>query len=162
MSSTNLARIAVVEGYQRGSIKLGWGWYSVRITQMNSVSFTAQIEPKIAAKFQVSKVGLLRFQDADWRVSIISKWVREDGLIELELQLVEELIKQQVEKASLLTKSRERNLMQGDPLLPLVIFFGIFITFLVMPGFGGRWGTSNIIVQWVEDCFRTIRALFRG
>jgi hypothetical protein len=83
-------------------------------------------------------------------------------LIELELQLVEELIKQQVEKASLLTKSRERNLMQGDPLLPLVIFFGIFITFLVMPGFGGRWGTSNIIVQWVEDCFRTIRALFRG
>jgi hypothetical protein len=162
MNPTNSARIAVIEGYQLGSFKLGWRWYSVRITQMNSVSFTAQIDPKIAAKFQVSKVGILRFQDADWRVSIISKWVREDGLIELELQLIEELFKQQVEKASLLAKNRQRNLILSDPLLPLVIFFGIFITFLVMPGFGGRWGTSNLIVQWVEDCFGAIRTVFRG
>lgn len=162
MKVTSAVRIAVVDGYQRGSLKLGWWKYPVRITQMNSVSFTAEIAPKIATKFKVSKVGLLRFQDTDWRVSIISKWVRPDGSIELELELLEELFRQRVEKAPLLAKNRTRNLMLTDPLLPLAIFFAVFLTFLVMPGFGGRWGTSSFIVQWAEDCFRAVRTVFRG
>ncbi|MFN9984838.1 MAG: hypothetical protein ACK52S_04735 [Pirellula sp.] len=162
MTPTSAVRIAVVAGYQCGSLKLGWRKYPVRITQMNSVSFTALIEPKIATKIKVSKVGILRFQDADWRVSVISKWVRQDGSIELELQLIEELFRPRVDKAPLLSRNRTRNLMLTDPLLPLAIFFAIFVTFLVMPGFGGRWGTSSLIVQWAEDCFRAVRTVFRG
>ncbi|MBM3967896.1 MAG: hypothetical protein FJ308_23005 [Planctomycetes bacterium] len=162
MKQTPAVRIAVVDGYQCGSLKMGWRSYPVRITQMNSVSFTAQIEPKIAARFKVSNVGVLRFQDTDWQIAIISKWVRQDGLIELELQLVQELFKQSIDKAPFLVKNRTRNLMLTDPLLPLTIFFAIFLTFLVMPGIGGRWGTSSLIIQWTEDCFRVVRSLFRS
>jgi len=162
MKQTPAVRIAVVDGYQRGSLRMGWRRYPVRITQMNSVSFTAQIEPKVAGKFNVSKVGVLRFQDTDWQIAIISKWVRQDGLIELELQIVQEFFKQNIDKAPLLAKNRTRNLMLTDPLLPLAIFFAIFLTFLVMPGFGGRWGTSSLIVQWTEDCFRVVRTLLRS
>lgn len=162
MKKTPAVRIAVVDGYQRGSLKMGWRRYPVRITQLDSLSFTAQIPPKIAAKFKVSKVGVLRFQDTDWQISIISKWVRQDGLIELELQIVQEFFKQSIDKAPLLAKNRMRNLMFTDPLLPMAIFFSIILTVLVMPGFGGRWGTSSLIVQWTEECFRVVRTLFRS
>jgi len=157
-----MLRIPVVKGYQCGSLSLGWRKYPVRITQMNSAFFTAQIEPKIAKKLKVSKVGLLRFQDADWRVEIISKWIRQDGCIELELQLIEEIFAQRVDRASLLVQSRSRKLITNDPILPLAIFFATVIAFFVMPGFGGRGGTSSLIVRWAENCFQVVRTILQG
>lgn len=161
MKPSSTVRIPVQEDCQCGSFTLGWRKYPVRITHLNIEFFTAQIEQKIAKKFKVSKFGILRFQDAEWRVEIMSKWVRQDGYIELELKQLEELVTQRVDRASLLARNRSQKLITSDPLLPLAVFMAVFTAFLILPGLGGRWGTSSFIVQWAENCFQAVRKLLR-
>jgi hypothetical protein len=148
--SFNAARFKLIEENQPGTLEIGRRKYPMNVVEMSVCQFSAIVDHKPSQKVRVGGYARIRILDKDCKVAIRKKRLLDHGKVQLELEQIDEPIKPERKAWTLFSTPKTVQLSGGDSLMPVVIVFAALITILIIPSFGGRWGTSRVISEAVE------------
>ncbi len=147
---------------QKAVLTFGAHRFDIQIRSVSRSSFVASVQQNLAKKLGVGKLGKLYFQDTVYRVSFVNKWLEGQGLCEVEMSLIEELQKPKLEKKSFWARSKTVDLNPKDPVLPTTMLTAFVITVLILPAWGGKWGTSDVLCSGVTNIWTAMTDLMTG
>jgi hypothetical protein len=122
----------------------------MNVVEMSVCQFTAIVDHKPSQKVRVGGYARIRILDKDCKVAVRKKRLLDHGKVQLEMEQIDEPIRPERKPWSLFSIPKTVKLSGGDSLMPLMIVFAALITILIIPSFGGRWGTSQMISDAVE------------
>lgn len=142
-----------------GWLKLGVRKHLIEIVEISSVSFTARISQNLAKRVRTGKKFRIYYQGMLWAVQAKQKWLHEGKDYDVEFELLAELFSPKVKKTA-----RQKSLMStagnSSTLTLVTTFLGVTIlTALLMPSWGGKWGTAKFINDSVNTVFQAFRGL---
>lgn len=145
---------------RQGSLHLGFRRYKVEIVEMSRDSFCVRVPSLLARKIAVGSKSKLLYQEMLWSVQCTHKWVGDSNQVDLEFQQLDELSKPKIKKGTFLSKSCQVAAGgQSDPALPVAMLGAFIVTVLVLPAWGGRWGTSDAMCSAVSSTWSTLSDL---
>jgi len=145
-----------------------WMWLGtkrrfVEVIEQSRDSFTVRTTSKIAAKIKVGGKFRLLFQEMLWSVGCKNKWLNHEGGIDIEVVPLKELTPPKMVQGGLLQRSS--SVSTSVPMDGTLAFFLIVLIIagvLVMPAWGGQWGTSQIICDGVSTVWKTLASIVTG
>lgn len=143
---------------QVGSMEIGKRSYPVRVTEMSAQEFRALMDYKASCKIPRGGKARLKILGKDCKVVVTMKKLTGEGLVRLELKQIDEAHKPESSWRGWFFRSPSSrvSLSGGDSLMPIVMVVAAFITILILPSFGGRWGTAKRISDFVEWTWDTM------
>jgi len=155
-------RYHLVPENQRGSLKIGRKRHPLVVTELSACEFRGIIHPELASKMTTHSVYALRVMDGEWQVTLKDKSFRPDGLVNLELEQVEEIPKTALPRRSWFGGSRSISLSSNDPIVAMAIILATVLTVMIVPSLGGRWGTSQWITVGIQSLWQALIGFFRS
>lgn len=148
--SFNAVRFKLIEENQPGILEIGRKKFSVNVVEMSVCQFSAIVDHKPSQRVRVGGYARLRILDKDCKVAVRKKRMLDHGKVQLEMEQIEEPIKPDGKAWTLFSAPKTVKISGGDSLMPVMIVFAALVTILIIPSFGGRWGTSRVISEAVE------------
>ncbi len=163
IDATPSYRCKVSAGNTRGSLQLGMRRFSVEVLEMSRDSFCVRLPAAIAKKVVVGKKSKLMYQEMLWSVLCTNKWIGESNQVDLEFKQLDELISPKLNRAPLSGKSTQvATIGQTDPTLPVAMLGAFILAILIMPAWGGQWGTSDKLCGLVSTTWSALSGLVTG
>ncbi len=163
IDATPSYRCKVSAGNTRGSLRLGMRRFRVEVLEMSRDSFCVRLPAAIAKKVVVGKKSKLMYQEMLWSVLCTNKWIGESNHVDLELKQLDELISPKLKRAPLSGKSTQvAAIGQTDPTLPVAMLGAFVLAILIMPAWGGQWGTSDRLCALVSSTWSLLSGLVTG
>jgi hypothetical protein len=163
MNTQAAYRCKIFRPNSKAWLKLGTKRRFVEVIEQSRDSFTVRSAPNIAAKVKVGTTIRLLYQEMLWSVRCKNKWLNTEGGIDLELEPLEELTPPKVVQGSIFQRSKHvsaSNAMDGT--IAFLLFGLIFVTILILPAWGGQWGTSQLICDGVNTIWKTLTSMVTG
>jgi len=137
--------------------------FNVEVLEMSRDSFCVRVPIAIAKKVVVGKKSKLMYQEMLWSVLCTHKWIGESNQVDLEFKQLDELIAPKLNKAPLSGKSTQvAAIGQTDPTLPVAMLGAFVLAILIMPAWGGQWGTSDKLCSIVSTIWSALSGLVTG
>jgi hypothetical protein len=137
--------------------------FSVEVVAMSRDSFCVRLPAAIAKKVVVGKKSKLMYQDMLWSVLCTNKWIGDSNQVDLEFKQLGELILPKLNRAPLSGKSTQlAAISQTDPTLPVAILGAFILSILIMPAWGGQWGTSDKLCGLISTIWTALSGLVTG
>jgi len=149
-------RCKVSAGNSRASLKLGLKSYPVQVVEMSRDSFSVRVPVRIANRVKVGSKPKLLYQEMLWRVLCIQKWGGENQLVNLEFQHVAELTPLKIVNQSVGGSAGPVRAIPRDSTLKVATGAALILMVLIMPAWGGQWGTSDAICNAVQTVWDTL------
>ncbi|MFN7878310.1 MAG: hypothetical protein ACK5PB_23540 [Pirellula sp.] len=162
LTSTPAVKYKVIRPDTWGWLKLGVRKHLIEIVEVSSVAFTARISQSLAKRIRIGKKFRIYHQGMLWAVQAKQKWLHESKDCDVEFELLTELFAPKVN-----TTARQKSLMStagtSSNLTLVTTFLGVTIlTVLLMPSWGGKWGTAQFINNSVNTVFQAFKSLVTG
>jgi len=149
-------RCKVSSENSRASLKLGWKTYPVQVFEISRDSFSVRVPLAIAKRVSIGSEPKLLYQEMLWKVLCTQKWVGENQLVELEFQQVAELTPPKVVFQSVGATARQVQAIPRDNTLAVATVVAFILMVLILPAWGGQWGTSDAICTAVQTVWDTL------
>jgi hypothetical protein len=149
-------RCKVSSGNSRALLKLGWKTYPVQVFEMSRDSFSVRVPVPIANRVSIGSKPKLLYQEMLWQVLCTQKWVSEDKLVDLEFQQVAELTPPKLVSQPVGGAARQVQAIPRDSTLTVASGVALILMVLIMPAWGGQWGTSDAICNAVQTVWDTL------
>jgi hypothetical protein len=163
IDATPSYRCKVSAGNTHGSLQLGMRRFSVEVLEMSRDSFCVRLPAAIAKKVVVGKKSKLMYQEMLWSVLCTNKWIGDSNHVDLEFKQLDELISPKLNRAPLSGKSAQvAAISQTDPTLPVAMLAAFVLAILIMPAWGGQWGTSEKLCGLVSTTWSALSGLVTG
>ena len=163
MDATSSFRCKVSAGNTRGSLRLGYQRFKVDVVEMSRDSFCVRVPSAIARKVAVGSTSKLLYQGMLWSVLCTQKWIGESDRVDLEFKQLDELTVPKLQRATFFGKARSVGAIgQTDPTLPVAMLGAFLIAVLILPAWGGQWGTSQAICTAVSATWNALGELVGG
>lgn len=156
-------RCKIVESQSGAWLKLGSKKKQVQVVEQSRDTFTVRVSRTLAQKVRVGTELRFFYQDMLWSVLCKHKWIGQNDLVDVELEPIRELITPKLEKSSWFNRSTP--LASTTPLdgtLAAVFLGTIVLCVLIMPAWGGQWGTSKLICDGVSSVWNALGSLVTG
>ena len=156
-------RCKVSEGNTRGSLRIGRRRFKVEVIEMSRDSFCVRVPSAIARKVAVGSNFRLFYQEMLWSVQCTQKWIGESDRVDLELKQLEELTPPKMK-----TTPHSGNagavaaIGQTDSTLPVAMLGAFIVVVLILPAWGGQWGTSQAMCSAVSSTWTALNELVTG
>ena len=163
MDATTSYRCKVSEGNTQGLLRLGRQRFKVDVMEMSRDSFCVRVPSCVARNVAVGSKSKLFYQGMLWSVLCTQKWLGESDRVDLELKQLDELTVPKLQKAPFFGKARSVSTIgQSDPALPVAMIGAFIIAILILPAWGGHWGTSHALctavsATWTALCELVVR-----
>jgi len=158
-------RCKISEGNTRGSLYLGLRNFQVDVVELSRDCFTVRVPAKIARKLSVGSSTKLLYQEMLWSVRCSNKWIGRSGSdsVDLELEQLEELTPTKVPKGAFANRgAAPPAATQTDPTLPVALLGAFLLMVLILPSWGGQWGTSELVCNAVTSTWNALGQLITG
>ncbi len=163
IDATPSYRCKVSLGNSRGSLRLGWKRFRVDILEMSRDSFSVRVPSSLAKKIVVGGTTKLLYQEMLWSVRCTHKWIGESNQVDVEFQQLAELTPPKMRKAPHSGNARQvAAIGQTDSTLPVAMIGAFIIAVLILPAWGGRWGTSERMCSAVSSTWSALSELATG
>ncbi|MCY2984086.1 MAG: hypothetical protein NTY15_10695 [Planctomycetota bacterium] len=163
INATPAYRCKVSAGNTRGYLQLGMRRFSVEVLEVSRDSFCVRLPEAIAKKVGVGKKSKLMYQEMLWSVLCTNKWIGVSNHVDLEFKQLDELILPKLRRSALLGKSTQgMSIGQTAPTLPAAMLGAFILAILIMPAWGGQWGTSDKICGLVSTTWTALSGLVTG
>ena len=163
MDATSSYRCRVSEGNTRGSLRLGRLRFKVEVVEISRESFCVRVPSSNARKIAVGSTSKLLFQGMLWSVQCTQKWIGESDRVDLELKQLDELTVPKLRRAPFFGKAKSvAAIGQTDPALPVAMLGAFIIAVLILPAWGGQWGTSQALCSAVSATWTALSELVAG
>jgi hypothetical protein len=159
--SFSAVRFKLIEENQPGTLEIGRKEYPINVIEMSVCQFSAIVDHKPSQKVRVGGYARLRILDKDCKVAIRKKRLLDHGKVQLEMEQIDEPISPERKKHTWFSSPKTVRVSGGDSLMPVMIVFAALITILIIPSFGGRWGTSKMISDAVESTWKVAADAFK-
>lgn len=144
-------------------LKLGAKRRFVEVVEQSRESFTVRTTSKIAAKIKVGGKYRLFYQEQLWSVGCMNKWLNNEGGIDIEVEPLAELTPLKIVQGGIFQRSSRASIASPmDGTLAFFITVLIIIAVLIMPAWGGQWGTSQLICDGVNSIWKTLSSIVTG
>lgn len=140
-------------------LRLGWKSYPVQVFEMSRDSFSVRVPEAIARRVAVGSKPKLFYQEMLWRVLCTQKWVGENQDVALEFQQVAELTPLKVVSNPMSGTAGQVQAIQRDSSLMVAGGVALILMILIMPAWGGQWGTSDAICTAIQTTWDTLGQL---
>lgn len=160
---TSAYRCKLSPPYNQGRIKIGGTKKDIEIVEQSRDGFTIRVPETLARKISKSKHNSLYYQGTAWSVSCKNVWVDEEGNNLVELSALEELAQGRSQEGNGfggIAKLQSASAMDGT--YAAVFLTVMTICILIMPAWGGKWGTSQIICDFVVQIWGALTSLIPG
>lgn len=163
IDATPSYRCKISVGNTRGSLRLGMRRFQVEVLEMSRDSFFVRVPIAIARKVAVGSKSKLLYQEMLWSVLCTNKWIGQSNQVDLEFKQLEELTPPKMRKAPLSGQARQvAAIGQTDPTLPVAMLGAFIIIVLILPAWGGQWGTSERMCSAVSTTWTALSELVTG
>jgi hypothetical protein len=149
-------RCKVSSGNSHASLQLGWKSYPVQVFEMSRDSFSVRVPVAIAKRVSIGSKPKLLYQEMLWQVLCTQKWPGENQLIDLEFQQLAELTPPKVASQLVGGAARQVQAIPRDSTLTVALVAALILMVLIMPAWGGQWGTSDAICTAVQTVWDTL------
>ena len=149
-------RCKVSSANSLASLRLGWKSYPVQVFEMSRDSFSVRVPEAIAKRVSVGSKPKLFYQEMLWRVLCTQKWVGENDLVDLEFQQVAELTPPKIVSSPVGGSAGRVHAIQRDSSLTVATGVALILTVLIMPAWGGQWGTSDAICTAIQTTWDSL------
>lgn len=162
LNSTPAFKCKVVRPETWGWIKLGVRRHLIEVVAVSRDSFTARLSLSLARKIKVGKEFRLYYQGMLWSVLAKQKWPHEGEGVDVEFEQLSELIAPKVkrtcrQKSQMTSAGNSSDLTLISSILAVVI-----LAALLMPSWGGKWGTAQFISDSVTAVYKALTSLVTG
>lgn len=156
-------RCKVTRPNTRAYLRLGTRRRPVEVIEMSRDSFTVRLTKKLASKVKVGSRFRLFFQDVLWSVCCKEKWINHHGEVDVEFLTLEDLSPPPKVHGSWFASSRSISASGPmDGTLAMMLIGTLVLAVLIMPAWGGKWGTSQAICDGVTIVFNALKSLVTG
>jgi hypothetical protein len=155
-------RCKISRGNTRALLRLGWHRYDVDVIEMSRDSFSVRVPQKIGNQISVGGKSKLFYQEMLWSVLCTHKWLGDEKQVELEFKQLAELTPLRVPKATCGGKTKGVQAIQSDNSLAVAFGVAIIMAVLILPAWGGQWGTSELICSAVRSTWEALGQLLTG
>ncbi len=163
IDATPSYRCKISVGNTRGSLRLGRRRFQVEVLELSRDSFFVRVPIAIARKVSVGSKSKLLYQEMLWSVLCTHKWISQSNQVDLEFKQLEELTPPKMRKALLSGQAKQvAAIGQTDPTLPVAMLGAFMIVVLILPAWGGQWGTSERICSAVSTTWSALSELVTG
>lgn len=156
-------RCKIADSQSCAWLKLGSKKKQVQVVEQSRDTFTVRVSRALAQKVRVGAEFRFFYQDMLWSVLCKHKWIGQNDLVDVELEPIKELITPKLQKSSWFNRSTP--LASTTPLdgtLAAVFLGTIILSVLIMPAWGGQWGTSKLICDGVTSVWKALASLVTG
>jgi hypothetical protein len=122
---------------------------------MSRDAFSISVSKSIANTLSVGGKPKLLYQEMLWQVECVQKWPGENGQMEIELLQLAELTKPKI-KGATAGQAGQTRAIQNDSTLIVSSGVALILMVLIMPAWGGNWGTSNAICNAAQTTFNVV------
>jgi hypothetical protein len=129
--------------------------YKVQVLEMSRDAFSICVPKSIANSLTVGVKPKLLYQEMLWQVECVQKWPGENGLMEVELLQLAELTQPKLQGAAAIQAGPTRAI-QNDSSLIVAFGVALILMVLIMPAWGGHWGTSDAICNAAQTTFNVV------
>lgn len=155
-------RCKINRGNTRALLRLGWHRYKVDVIEMSRDSFSVLVPKRVANLVPVGGKTKLLYQEMLWSVLCTQKWISNEKQVELEFKQLAELTPPKISKPTGAASVKGVQAVQSDNTLPIVFAMALIMFVLIMPAWGGQWGTSEIICNAVRATWDALTSLLTG
>ena len=153
----------VSEGNSLGSLRIGRRRFKVEIKEMSRDSFCVRVPSAIARKVAIGSTCRLFYQEMLWSVLCSKKWIGESDRVDLEFKQLEELTPPKMKTApNGGNAGAVAAIGQTDSTLPVALLGAFIIVVLILPAWGGQWGTSRLMCNAVSSTWTALSELVSG
>ena len=162
IDSTPSYRCKISDGNTRGTLYLGKRRVQADVLEMSRDSFCVRVPSRIAKKVSVGGKNKLMYQEMLWSVRCTHKWIGESNSVDIELQQLQELTPPKLNRGPASFQTKQFGLGQSDPALPAAFLGTMILIVLVLPAWGGNWGTSDAICAAISNTWSALKGLAAG
>lgn len=163
IDATPSYRCRVSDGNTLASLFLGKRCFKADVLEMSRDSFRVRVPARIAQRVSVGGKNRLLYQEMLWSVRCTHKWMGEGNLVDLDFQHLEELTPPKLNRGLITVGSKQiASGGQTDPTLPAAALGAFILAILIMPAWGGHWGTSDLICSAVSNTWSVFKGLVTG
>ena len=163
IDATPSYRCKVSVGNTRGSLRTGIRRFQIEVLELSRDSFFVRVPLEIAKKISVGSKSKLLYQEMLWSVLCTNKWIGPLNQVDLEFKQLEELTPPKMRKAPLSGQARQvAAIGQTDPTLPVAMLGAFILAILILPAWGGQWGTSERLCSAVSTTWSALSDLVTG
>jgi len=163
MDATSSYRCRVTDGNTLASLFLGPRCFKADVLEMSRDSFRVRVPARVAKRVSVGGKNRLLYQEMLWSVRCTNKWMGEGNLVDLDFQQLEELTPPKLNRGPIIVGAKQiATGGQADPTLPAAALGALILAILIMPAWGGQWGTSDLICAAVSNTWSAIKGLVTG
>lgn len=162
LTTTPAFKCKVVRPETWGWLKLGLKKHLIEVIEISTDSFTVRLSQSMAKRVRIGKKFRLYHQGMLWAVRAKQKWLHDDKDYEVEFELLSELFAPKLKKVA-----RQKSLMStagnSSNLNLITTLLGVTIlATLIMPAWGGKWGTAQFIDGSANMVFQAFKSLVTG
>lgn len=162
LTSTPAFKCKVVRPETWGWIKLGVRRHLIEVVEVSRDSFTARLSLSLARRIKIGKEFRLYHQGMLWAVQAKQKWPHEGEGVEVEFEQLSELIAPKVKKVARQKSQMSTAGNSSDLTLISTILAVVLLAALLMPAWGGKWGTSQFISDSANAVYKALTGLVTG
>jgi hypothetical protein len=162
LTATPAFKCKVVRPETWGWLKLGVRKHLIEIVEVSADSLTGRLSQSLAKRVKIGKKLRIYHRGMLWAVEAKQKWLHKGGEYDVEFEILTELFAPKVRKMA-----RQKSLMStagnSSNLTLITTFLGVTIlTAMLMPAWGGKWGTAKFINDSVNTVFQSFKSLITG
>jgi hypothetical protein len=134
----------------------------IEVIEVSRCSFTIRISQHLANQIKVGKEFRLFHQGMLWLVEAKQKWLHQHNEVDIEFEQLAELTPPKIKHA---VREKSQMVSAGnspDFMLTASIIGVVVLALLIMPSWGGEWGTSQVICDAVTTVFKALASLVTG
>ncbi|MFN7845221.1 MAG: hypothetical protein ACK5YR_22065 [Pirellula sp.] len=162
LTSTPAFKCKIVRPESWGWIKLGVRRHLIEVIEVSRDSFTAKLSLSLARRIKIGKEFRLYHQGMLWAVQAKQKWPHEGEGVEVEFEPLSELIAPKVKRVAWQKSQKSTAGNSSDLTLVATIIALVLLAALIMPSWGGKWGTSQLISDSVNAVYTALKSLITG
>jgi hypothetical protein len=162
ISSTPAFKCKVVRPDTWGWIKLGVRRYLIEIIEVSRDSFTARISVRLASRIKIGGKFRLYHRGMLWAVMAKQKWPLEGKEVEVEFEPISELIEPKIKNSRRQKSQMTSAGNSSDFALISTLIAVVVLAALLMPSWGGKWGTAQFISDSVTAVYKALVSLVTG
>jgi hypothetical protein len=156
-------RCKIVESQSGAWLKLGLRRKQVHVVERSRDTFLVRVSQSTANQVRVGAKFRFFYQDMLWSVLCKHKWIGQNNLVDVELEPIQELIKPKIQKGSWFNSAKPFSCTTPlDGTLAALFVGTILLSVLIMPAWGGQWGTSQLICDGVTIVWKALASLVTG
>lgn len=143
-----------------GLLRIGNKKLSVSVTEFSWAGYTVCCPASTESQLRLGLRGTFEFKGDTFRVTCLSRQLLDDGRLELELERSDAIpaLKQKKQHGG----ESGIKLNHSDPVLVFGSLAGLIFLLLILPGWGGGWGTSRYLTEGVASAATSVCDAFRS